>query len=692
MGTDANFSAGCGHKTNGAGGVTLALPQLPSAAPLRIKKSKASRWRAVVLTLVHVIIAIHIVQWMITGLTVSPVEPSEAMYTLEKGEVNAGFVFFVVAVASTLILGRWFCGWACHVVALQDGCTWFMNKLGVRPKPWRTRLLVVTPFLLGFYMFVWPTLFRELIAPVVKDKAWAIELGWSSPPPDPHFHAAFIVEDFWATFPPWYIAVPFLMVCGFATVYFLGSKGFCTYGCPYGGFFGPADRLAIGRIVVNDKCEGCGHCTAVCTSNVRVHQEVRDFGMVVDPGCMKCMDCVSVCPNHALSFGFARPSLFKKARTPEAKAGKVRRPDYDLSLRAEVLLFVVGLGLFYGFRGMLNQVPMLMAGGLAAIGVFLLHKAWTVLRVQNVRLHGFQLRQRGQFRPAGFAFVLLALAYSGAGAWGAFVKFNLWQADRLDTRVTVPYARVMQAGYVPDDRQKQIALRAIDHLERADAPSRGGMGWKLAAKFPPRLAWLHSVAGDREGARAWIERSLEYKNANEELALDLVETMRLNGRSEEDVAVALARVIQRNPALHRVRMMVAFEAAQRGETASALKQVDVIRTNLDESTPDAVLTAFQLLSQLGKTAEAVALLEQSLNAKPMKRSVPMRLTLAQSLFALGRKDEAATRMREAAALDPDNPAHLRNLAGLLRAAGNPVAAEVEEGRAAELEAAPVKKP
>jgi hypothetical protein len=35
-----------------------------------------------------------------------------------------------------------------------------------------------------------------------------------------------IVEDFWATFPPWYVAIPFLIVCGFVTVYFLGNKGF----------------------------------------------------------------------------------------------------------------------------------------------------------------------------------------------------------------------------------------------------------------------------------------------------------------------------------------------------------------------------------------------------------------------------------------------------------------------------------
>ena len=31
---------------------------------------------------------------------------------------------------------------------------------------------------------------------------------------------------------------------------------------------------------MTDACEGCGHCTAVCSSNVRVHAEVRDFGLV----------------------------------------------------------------------------------------------------------------------------------------------------------------------------------------------------------------------------------------------------------------------------------------------------------------------------------------------------------------------------------------------------------------------------
>ena len=93
------------------------------------------------------------------------------------------------------------------------------------------------------------------------------------------------------------------------TVYFLGQKGFCTYACPYGGFFGLADKLSPGKIRVTDACNQCGHCTATCTSNVLVHAEVKQYGMVVDPGCMKCMDCISVCPNDALYFGFGKPTL-----------------------------------------------------------------------------------------------------------------------------------------------------------------------------------------------------------------------------------------------------------------------------------------------------------------------------------------------------------------------------------------------
>ncbi|MDE0961100.1 MAG: 4Fe-4S binding protein, partial [Planctomycetota bacterium] len=244
---------------------------------------RSGRRRAIVLGAVHLLIGLHLLHWVVTGTTLSPLEPSESMYTLENGQVNAGFIFFIVAILSTAILGRWFCGWACHMVALQDLCGWMMRKVGLRPQPFRSRLLGWVPFLLAFYMFLWPTLKRWSL-PWLQNNLVSMA-SWIDPVRQwEGFSNHLMVADFWATFPSWLVAIPFFLVCGFATVYLLGSKGFCTYGCPYGAFFAVADRISPMRIVANmDACESCGLCTANCSSNVQISREIKIHSQVVDP-------------------------------------------------------------------------------------------------------------------------------------------------------------------------------------------------------------------------------------------------------------------------------------------------------------------------------------------------------------------------------------------------------------------------
>ena len=104
------------------------------------RKSGMGRWRALVLVIVHVAIVLHITHYYLNGKTLSPVEPSEAMYTLEGGHINAGVIFFFLAIVGTAIFGRFFCGWGCHIVALQDLCSYLLRKIGIRPKPLRSRL------------------------------------------------------------------------------------------------------------------------------------------------------------------------------------------------------------------------------------------------------------------------------------------------------------------------------------------------------------------------------------------------------------------------------------------------------------------------------------------------------------------------------------------------------------------------
>ena len=169
----------------------------------------------------------------------TPLEPSEAMEFSKHSVINAGFVFFLAATVLTAIFGRFFCGWACHIVALQDLCRWMLLKVGIRPKPLRSRALLFVPSIAFIYMFLWPLAYRLWIGEDISTRS----TEWTT-------------SNFWETFPPWPIALLTFAVCGFAVVYFLGSKGFCTYACPYGALFGLVDKVAPGSIRVTDACEG----------------------------------------------------------------------------------------------------------------------------------------------------------------------------------------------------------------------------------------------------------------------------------------------------------------------------------------------------------------------------------------------------------------------------------------------------
>ena len=175
--------------------VRLPVVASPPVREGAVRASRTSRWRAGALIALNLLMIAHIVQWRVMGTTVSPIEPSETMFTLRNGFINAGFIFFSLAILATLVLGRFVCGWGCHVLALQDFCAWLMKKMGVTPKPFRSRLLVYVPLLAALYMFVWPVVLRSFTKP--KDA-----------PLIPPFTNHLVTSDFWATFPPIAVAIP----------------------------------------------------------------------------------------------------------------------------------------------------------------------------------------------------------------------------------------------------------------------------------------------------------------------------------------------------------------------------------------------------------------------------------------------------------------------------------------------------
>lgn len=227
----------------------------------------------------------------------------------KAGILNAGFIVFAGAILVTAIFGRWFCGWSCHLVALQDLCRWLLLKIGIRPKPLRSRLLGLVPYLAFVYMFLWPAAYRLWLGDSLGVRG-----------------TEYTTSALWATFPGWTIGTLTLLVCGFVTVYFLGVKGGTL-------------RLSLRRRVRGGRQDrpdaGAGE------------RELRQFGPLHGSVHFACVSTrrwrrrhgrrqrlheardlrLSVCPTDALSFSFGRLPLLATARKTAPPAASAPGPD-----------------------------------------------------------------------------------------------------------------------------------------------------------------------------------------------------------------------------------------------------------------------------------------------------------------------------------------------------------------------------
>ena len=472
---------------------SIELPVLakPGTTTGAVRKSRTAWWRAVALIVLYLLMIAHIIQWRLMGETVTPIEPSESMYTLQNGAINAGFIFFTLAILATLIFGRFVCGWGCHIVALQDFCGWLLKKMGLTPRPFRSRLLIFVPLIVALYMFVWPTVFRWIAKPPAE-------------PLFPNFTNHLITTEFWATFPPVWVAIPFLFICGFMTVYFLGQKGFCTYACPYGGFFAIADKFAPGKIRVTDACNQCGHCTATCTSNVLVHAEVKEYGMVVDQGCMKCMDCVSVCPTNALYFGFGKPAIGVK---------QTIKKNYSLTWPEEIFAAVVFFVSFMAVWDVYQLVAMLMALGIATVTTFLAVRTLKLFRSSDLSFYKWNLKSGGTIRIAGWAFLSFAVAWIGLNAHSGYVRWHERRGAIAFEGLRIPdelaLARTNPARWLSASDNQNIASGEY-HFNAA----RSG-GLFVNKEALSKLAWMEYLSGDNEKAVEILQTAADHQATKE---------------------------------------------------------------------------------------------------------------------------------------------------------------------------------
>jgi len=572
----------------------------------------------------------HAAQWLLQGVTLSPIEPSEGMEFAKHGIVNTGLVFFVAAILVTAVFGRFFCGWGCHLIALQDLSRWILIKAGIKPRPLRSRLLGLVPMVAFVYMFLWPAIYRIVIGR----------------PPDPT-QTGFLTSEFWATFPGLTVAVLTFVFCGFVVVFVLGSKGYCTYGCPYGAAFGVADRIAPIRVRVTDACQGCATCTSVCTSNVRVHEEVRDHGMVVDPGCMKCLDCVANCPNDALYVGVGRPAIGTGGGGP--KPGTLSWPE-------EVMASVVFILGFFAFRGLYGQVPFLFSLGLAAILAGLVVVTWRVIRRPDAWVGPIRLKHTGRIRRSGWVFSLIMVVVAVFWLHAAIIQGLTRWSDHLyglTNALRRASLDIVQAplplgseGYAT----VSAAKRSLDRLER----------WSPVSS-PVRdrqRSWLIYLEGDRFEAERLIDASLAASDGDAEAHL-LAARIRVDDGNWVEAARAFARAVEIDPQEPLGFLGLGTVLGRHGRLGEAL---EVFSRGLDTHPMSADLWYNAALARAlqGDVNGAVSDFERALEIDP--EHLQARENLAGTLAGAGRFEEAVPVFDEAVRRSPSDP-QLRIMAG-----------------------------
>lgn len=620
-----------------------------------------SRWRLWSLLGIHVLIIAHITHWAVTGRSLASVQLSDAMNTLELGRINPGFLLFTAALVLTLLFGRFFCGWACHMGALQDATAWILRRCGIRPAPIRSRLLGFIPVGLALYMFVWPTFKRDLLLPAIHRTVPALDSWFKPVPPFPGLTSELTTSDLFARLPGALIALPFLLVCGCATVYFLGARGLCRFGCPYAGLITPAANLSPVSITVDpSRCDGCGRCTAACTQHVRVLEETSRFGAVVSASCIRSLDCIDVCPHQALSLRAGRPVAMRGRRPQEAPTPLQSLPlGHDLLLLACFLLSITTL------RGLYGMIPLLMGVAIALCVTGALHQFLLVLSRPNAAFRRLQLKRNDTLTAAGRSALSVLVLAAAFMLHSACVRIILWHATALDDRITVARDAAL-LGDVPES-VRSSARRALSAYTLGSGIGSGGIALRDTPWVTHRIAWLQVVTGDFDAAEHTLARAADRSRSPDALHAEIATMHAARGDIEGAIAQLTERTSHAPRPMPRSTCLLAQLHASLGDPSRA----ECVLRDFLNRTPGEPTVASALGSMLLATERPVEAVATLSHAARLHSSDPALARLhAISLHAAGRTPDALIELDRATRLDPGRASHDADLAAGWRASGD----------------------
>jgi len=231
------------------------------------------------------------------------------------------FLWVVLVVIATMILGRIFCGWVCPLGTLHNIVGGLKKKQEITHlKQWYRFKYYLLVFLLFSSLFslqlagifdpisllirslslaIYPAF--QFSVTVLFDMIYASGIDFIVNPSE--FIYAFVKKSFLSFQQPLFFQSVFIGAL-FILILVLNLRErrfWCKYLCPLGALLGLLSHYAILNRSVSEGCDSCGVCTRTCQGTADCDKKEN----WQKTECLACMNCDDICPNNAVRFGFS---------------------------------------------------------------------------------------------------------------------------------------------------------------------------------------------------------------------------------------------------------------------------------------------------------------------------------------------------------------------------------------------------
>jgi len=229
----------------------------------------------------------HLIQiilfFLLPGLYIMAFSEIKSVYQMIlKGNFNFVQAFpsifeLVTILFMTILLGRFFCGWACAFGAYND----LIHEISKNVFKIKFKVNVELDFVLKYLKY--------LILTVILVFAWTLGssiLGSFSP-----WEAFAQITDISLVLSNFAVGLLLLLLITIGAMFV--ERFFCRYLCPLGAIFTLISKISIFKIrKPNDKCGKCRICTNNCSMGIPLY----NVNSVRGGECINCLKCTEVCP------------------------------------------------------------------------------------------------------------------------------------------------------------------------------------------------------------------------------------------------------------------------------------------------------------------------------------------------------------------------------------------------------------